>query len=93
MLCSRDSGKELSFSGAGSSNGLCFASVGDGATTEKECLARSRAAVPQITALACVASRNATGSLGSTFEKSGRSVSIVERMKLEGKCLVGTNGK
>jgi len=31
MLCGGNSGKEFGFSGAGSCDGLCFVSVGDGA--------------------------------------------------------------
>jgi len=48
VLCSGDSGKELSFSGAGGSNGLRFAWAGDGATTEKESIACSRATIAQV---------------------------------------------
>ena len=48
MLCGGCSGKELRFSGAGSSDGLHFASVGDGAATEDEGVACTRSAVAQI---------------------------------------------
>jgi len=48
MLCSGDSGKELSFSGAGVSYGLRLASVGDGTSAVKESIACSRSVVSQI---------------------------------------------
>jgi len=48
MLHGGDSGKELRFDGAGSSDGLGFASVRQGATSEKKGVACSRLAVAQI---------------------------------------------
>jgi len=48
MLCSGTSGKDLRFGGAGSSDRLCFALVGDGAATQKEGIASSGSAVAQI---------------------------------------------
>jgi len=48
MLRGGNSGKELRFGGAGSSDRLCFASVGDGAATQKEGAACGRSAIAQI---------------------------------------------
>jgi len=48
MLCGGNSGKELRFGGAVSSDRLCLASVGDGAATQKEGVACSRSAITQI---------------------------------------------